>query len=39
MGDHHEEELPHQAPWVMWLTLGAVTAFLTLFFTVKFLTA
>ncbi len=38
MADHGHEELPHQAPWVMWLTLGSVAAFVTFFFAVKFLT-
>ncbi|MEZ4460530.1 MAG: hypothetical protein R3E66_12555 [bacterium] len=42
MADHHgseHEELPHQAPWVMWVTLGAVASFFTFFMVVKFTVA
>lgn len=42
MADHpnsEHEELPHQAPWVMWTTLGAVAVFFAVFMAAKFLVA
>lgn len=39
MADHHDEhleELPHQAPWVMWMTLSAVAIFFGFFLAVKY---
>lgn len=42
MADHHDhshEELPHQSPSTMWITLGAVATFITFFMIVKFAVA
>lgn len=39
MADHHDEhheELPHQAPWVMWMTLASVAMFFGFFLAVKY---
>lgn len=41
MADHHDhhEELPHQSPSTMWITLGAVATFMAFFLLVKFTVA
>ena len=35
MAEHHDEP-PHQAPWVFYVTVGSVAAFMAFFLVVKF---